>query len=56
MSKRSKTISPVFRDYLQNQPLLLSPSLDELIAINHPVRVVNAVINQINLQTLLAAY
>ena len=56
MSKRSKAISPVFKDYLQNQPLLLPPSLDELISINHPVRVVNAVINQINLQPLLAAY
>ena len=56
MSKRSKKISPVFKDYLQNQPLLLPPSLDELIVINHPVRVVNSVINQINLQPLLAAY
>ena len=56
MSKRSKSIGPIFNVYLQNQPLLLPPSLDELIAINHPVRIVNAVINQINLQPLLAAY
>jgi transposase len=46
----------VFKDYLQNQPLLLPPRLADLIAINHPVRVVNEVINQINLQPLLAAY
>lgn len=56
MSKGSKTITPVFKDYLQNQPLLLPPSLEELIAANHPVRVVNEVISQINLQPLLAAY
>lgn len=56
MSNRSKISSPVFKDYLQNQPLLSPPSLDEPIASNHPVRVVNEVINQINLQPLLAAY
>ena len=56
MSKRIKTVSPVFKTYLQNQRLLLPPSLDELIASNHPVRVVNQVINQIHTAPLLAAY
>jgi transposase len=56
MSKRSKTISSVFKDYHQNQPLLLPPGLEESIAANHPVRIVNEVINTINLQPLLAAY
>lgn len=51
-----KLSSPVFKDYLQNQPLLLPPSLEELISTNHPVRIVNEVINQINIQPLLAAY
>ena len=51
-----KVVAPVFKDYLQNQPLLLPPSLEELIAKYHPVRIVNEVINQINLQPLLAAY
>lgn len=56
MSKRIQKGSPVFKSYLQNQPLLLPPNLEELIVANHPVRVVNEVINQINLQPLLAAY
>lgn len=56
MSKRLQKGSPVFKSYLQNQPLLLPPSLEELIVPHHPVRVVNEVINQINLQPLLAAY
>jgi transposase len=56
MSKRLQKVSPVFKSYLQNQPLLLPPSLEELIAVNHPVRVVNEVINQINIEPLLAAY
>ena len=56
MSKGIKKVSPVFKTYLQNQPLLLPPSLDELIALHHPARVVNEVINQVNLQPLLSAY
>ena len=55
MTKRT-VIKPVFKTYLQNEVLLLPPSLDELIPANHPVRVVNTVINQINLQPLLSAY
>ena len=55
MTKRT-VIKPVFKAYLQNEALLLPPSLEELIPANHPVRVVNAVINQINLQPLLSAY
>ncbi len=54
--QHKKDVAPVFKSYLQNQPLLLPPSLEELIATNHPVRVVNEVINQINLQPLLSAY
>ena len=47
---------PVFKDYLFNQPLILPPSLEELIATNHPVRVLSSVIDQINIQPLLASY
>lgn len=56
MTKRSKPVTPVFKTYLQNQSLLLPPSLEELIGANHPVRVVNKVIDQINIGPLLAAY
>lgn len=46
----------VFKDYINNQPLLLPPSIDELIEANHPVRTVNAVIDNIDLSHLLKAY
>jgi transposase len=39
----------VFKRYVENQPLMLPPSLDELIAEKHPVRVVDEVIERINI-------
>jgi hypothetical protein len=39
----------VFTDYNINQNLLLPPSLEELIDPNHPVRVVNQVVDNLNL-------
>ena len=39
---------PIFKAYHQNQVLLLPPSLEELIAGNHPVRIVNEVLNNID--------
>lgn len=46
----------VFKDYSPNQILLLPPSLEEMIDPNHPVRVVNQVIDSINLDVLLKKY
>jgi transposase len=46
----------VFKDYNQNQLILLPPSLDELIEPNHPVRVVNQIIDRIDAETLLHQY
>jgi transposase len=46
----------VFKDYSPNQILLLPPSLEEMIPANHPVRVVNQVINSIDLDVLLKKY
>jgi transposase len=46
----------IFKTYNQNQPMLLPPSLDELIAPNHPVRVVNKVIDQLDIQPLMNKY
>lgn len=46
----------VFKEYISNQVLLLPPSLDELIASNHPVRIVNKVIDELNLDSLLKQY
>ena len=36
--------------------MLLPPSIDELIEVNHPVRTVNSVIDSIDLSELLKAY
>lgn len=53
MSQNQKV---VFKSYITNQPFLLPPSLDELISVNHPVRVVNSVIDELNIDHLLKSY
>ncbi len=47
---------PTFRPYNQDQLLMLPPSLEDLIAADHSVRIVNDVINRINIEPLLKAY
>jgi transposase len=47
---------PVFKRYDQQQILAIPPTLEELIPPSHPVRVVNEVINKINIEPLLKAY
>ena len=47
---------PIFKPYNQHQIMMLPPSLDELISKDHPVRVVNDVINSINIEPLISAY
>jgi transposase len=47
---------PVFKPYHQQQMLVLPPTLEELIPLGHPVRVVNEVINRLNVEPLLEAY
>ena len=51
-----KTNKAVFKDYKQDQMVLLPPSLEELIPYNHPVRVVNKIISEIDLTPLLKKY
>ena len=46
----------VFKDYNFNQNLLLPPSLEELIDPNHPVRVVNQVVDNLNLDPIFKKY
>lgn len=53
MSKNKKV---VFKTYTPTQSFLLPPSLDELISSTHPVRVVNDVIDKINLLPLEKQY
>jgi len=52
-SSRTKV---VFKDYSPNQFLLLPPSLEEMIDPNHPVRVVNQVIDSLDIESLIAKY
>ena len=53
---KRKPSAPVFKPYGMNQPHLLPPSLDELIDEHHLVRVVNQVIDQLDLKAVLARY
>jgi transposase len=55
--KRKKAKSAqVFKPYVQDQNILLPPSLEELIPEKHLVRVVNTTIEGLKLDTLLATY
>jgi transposase len=47
---------PIFRPYHQDQLMALPPNLDDLIPADHTVRIVNDVINAINVEPLLQAY
>ena len=47
---------PVFKQYSPTQAFLIPPSFDELIDKNHPVRIVNDVVNKIDLQLLTEQY
>lgn len=46
----------VFKRYEQNQPMLLPPSYEDLVPENHPVRVVNEVIERIEIGALERSY
>ena len=47
---------PKFKTYTMNQIQLLPPSYDELIPAEHLVRVVNSVIESLNLNKLYSRY
>ena len=46
----------VFKDYSPKQILLLPPSLEEMIDPNHPVRVVNKVIDSLDIDIIINKY
>src|SRR5690606_41166866 len=45
-----------FKNYNQQQNWLFPPSIEELIPKNHPVRIVNGVIEQLDIRALIEAY
>ena len=47
---------PIFKSYQQNQVYLFPPSLEEMIDINHPVRVVSEVIDHIDMDIIIRKY
>lgn len=53
---RGKSGKITFKPYVQNQPMLLPPSLDELVPKDHLVRVVNAAVERMNIDPLLERY
>ena len=46
----------VFKDYSPDQGTLFPPNLSDFIEDNHPVRVINDVINRLNIDALIAKY
>ena len=46
----------VFKRYVQNQPMLVPLSYEDMVPENHPVRVVNEVIERIDIGALEASY
>lgn len=54
--KTIKRTNVKFKDYVQDQLLLIPPSLDEMIDKGHPVRIVNQVLSQIDIDPLFAKY
>ena len=53
---RGNTLKVVFKENRQQQLMALPPTLDELIAKNHPVRVVNDVLDKVDITKLLLQY
>jgi transposase len=53
---RGKTLSVVFKSNHQHQGMLLPPDLSDLIGSNHPVRVVNDVLDKVDITGLLQQY
>lgn len=53
---KKQYLKPVFKSYNQRQMMLLPPSLDELIEENHPVRIVDQVIDNVDDGVLVKQY
>ena len=55
MAKR-QNLKVIFKQNDHNQLMLLPPSLDELVPSDHPVRVVNAVLDKVDISAIIAGY
>jgi transposase len=53
---RYKTLKVAFKETYQNQGMLLPPDLNDLVAPDHPVRIVNDVLERIDISDVLKLY
>lgn len=53
---RGKTLKVVFKQNFQNQGMLFPHDLNEMIASNHPVRVVDAILERVDISQLVHQY
>jgi transposase len=53
---RGKTLSVVFKANHQHQIMAFPPSLDELVSMGHPVRVVHEVLEKVDITALIQQY
>jgi transposase len=53
---KGKTLKVVFKADNQRQAMLLPPDLNDLIAANHPVRVINDVLDKVDITSLVKLY
>lgn len=55
MTKR-QNLKVIFKQNYQNQLMALPPTLEELVSANHPVRVVNSVLDKVGITGLIQQY
>jgi transposase len=53
---KGKTLKVIFKQGLQNQGCLLPLDLHDLVAAGHPVRTVNAVLDKVDISTIIKQY
>jgi transposase len=53
---KGTTLTVVFKADRQHQVMLLPPSLEELIALHHPVRVVNEILEKVDISAVVKKY
>ena len=54
--RKRRASAPIFKPYHQHQLMLLPPSLEEFIPENHLVRVINSVVEKLDISPILSTY
>ena len=53
---KGKTLKVIFKADNQRQAMLLPPDLNDLVGVNHPVRIVNDVLDKIDISSIVRVY